>query len=388
MTIYLDASASTKIDKEVLKEMQPFLKEEYGNAGSMHTPGLKAAHALNLSRKKISEILNVNEKEITFTSSGTESINLALKGYALKNISKGNHIITTKIEHHAVLHTLEYLETKGFEVTYLDVEKNGIINPNKIKDAIKDNTILISVMYANNEIGTIQPIKEISKIAKENNIIFHTDACQAGNSELLKELDVDMLSLNGSKIYGPKGIGLLYKRNSIRLETLIHGGGQENNLRSGTENIPNIIGLAKALDIAQNNIEEYKKLSTLRDYFIEELLKIENTILNGDKKNRLPNNINITFLNIEGESILLMLNEKGIYASSGSACTSGSLDPSHVILALGMPYEAAHGSIRFTLTKHTTKEDINYVLKEIPKIIENLRGISPVNLTLEEIKNA
>ncbi|MBT6995470.1 aminotransferase class V-fold PLP-dependent enzyme [Candidatus Woesearchaeota archaeon] len=385
MTIYLDASASTKIDNEVLIEMRPFIEEEYGNAGSMHTSGLKAAHALNLSRKKIKEILNVDE--VIFTSSGTESINLALKGYALKNKSKGNHIITTKIEHHAVLDTLEYLEKNGFEITYLDVEENGIINPKKIKEAIKENTILISVMHANNEIGTIQPIKEISKIAKGNNIIFHTDACQAGNSESLKDLDVDMLSLNGSKIYGPKGIGILCKKNSIRLEPLIHGGGQENKLRSGTENIPNIIGLAKALDIAQNNIGEYKKLSTLRDYFIQELLKIENTILNGDKNNRLPNNVNITFLNVEGEAILLMLDEKGIQASSGSACTSNSLDPSHVILALGMPYEAAHGSIRFTLTKDTTKEDINYVLKEIPEIIKKLRGISPVNLTLEEIKN-
>ena len=385
--IYLDASASTKIDETVLNEMQPFLKEEYGNAGSMHSKGLKAAHALNLSRKKIAEILNVNENEIIFTSSGTESINLALKGYALKNKSKGNHIITTKIEHHAVLDTLEYLETKGFEITYLDVEENGIINPNKIKEAIKENTILISVMYANNEIGTIQPMKEISKIAKENNIVLHTDACQVGNSESLKDLGVDMLSLNGSKIYGPKGIGLLYKKNSIRLEPWIHGGGQEFNLRSGTENIPNIVGFAKALDLAQNNIKEYNKLSILRDYFIEELLKIGNTILNGDKNNRLPNNINITFLNIEGEAILLMLNEKGIQASSGSACTSSSLDPSHVILALGMPYEAAHGSIRFTLTKDTTKDQIDYVLTEIPGIIKKLREISPVNLTLKEIKN-
>jgi cysteine desulfurase len=386
--IYLDTSSTTQVNPAVLAAMQPYFREKFGNPGSMHNFGFAANEALDSSRRKISEILNCNLEEIIFTGSGTESINLALKGFAQKNKDKGNHIISTTIEHHAVLDTLDYLEDQGFKVTYIPVGESGIVSPDKIREAITDQTILISVMYANNEIGTIQPIRDISQIANEHGISLHTDACQAGNSESLdvQGLGVDLMSINGSKLYGPKGVGVLYKKKKLKLEALIHGGGQEFRLRSGTENVPGIVGLATALEIAQMEKEEYtKKLTPLRDYFIEGLLKIDNTLLNGDANNRLPNNVNVTFLNVEGESILLMLNEKGIYASSGSACTSKSLDPSHVILALGRPYEVAHGSIRFTLSKDTTKEDIDYVLNEMPPIIERLRGMSPVVLKKEDL---
>jgi cysteine desulfurase len=389
--IYLDTSASTPLDPEVYKEMHKYFHLEYGNAGSMHSKGLMASHALNLSRNKVAVILNCQPREIIFTGSGTESINFAIKGVASKYKAKGNHIITSNIEHHAVLDTLEYLEKKDFKVTYIPVEKNGIVDPKKIEKAITKETILITIMYSNNEIGTIQPIKEISELTKNHNIIFHTDACQSGNSEELdiEELGVDLMSLNGSKIYGPKGIGCLYKKDEIKLEPLIHGGGQEFNLRSGTENIPSIVGFAKALEIAQKNKEGYtKKLTKLRDYLIENLLIIENTLLNGDTKERLPNNANITFLNIEGEAILLKLDKEGICASSGSACTSKSLDPSHVILALGRPYEAAHGSIRFSLSKYTTKEGIDKLIKVMPKIVKELRGMSPVILKMEDAQGA
>jgi len=383
--IYLDTSASTPVDPIVMEEMQKYFSLEYGNPGSMHNKGLEASKALQQSRNKIANILNCKPEEIIFTSSGTESINLALKG--IKN--KKNHIITTTIEHHAVLKTLEYLKQKGFEITYIPVEKNGIIDPRKIEKEIKNNTALITVMYANNEIGTIQPIKEISKIAKKHKIIFHTDACQAANSETLdvKELGVDLLTINSSKIYGPKGIACLYKKSDILLEPLIHGGGQEFGLRSGTENIADIVGFAKALELAQKDKNKYRKLTNLRNYLIENLLKIPNTILNGDPIKRLPNNVNISFLNIEGESILLKLDKEGIYASTGSACTSKTLDPSHVILAIGAPQELAHGSIRFSLSKYTTKEDIDYLIEKVSIIVKELRDISPIHLNLEDIKN-
>ncbi|MBT3416779.1 cysteine desulfurase [Candidatus Woesearchaeota archaeon] len=384
-TIYLDASATTQMDKEVFREMQKFFKNEYGNAGSMHHKGLVVSNALMNSRKRVAEIFNAKENEIIFTGSGTESINLAIKGYALKNKSKGNHIITTTIEHHSVLESLEYLRKQGFEITKVGVEKNGIVDPKKIKSAIRENTILISVMYANNEIGTIQPINEISKIAKKKKIVFHTDACQAVNSEDLN-INADLISINASKIYGPKGVGALYKKEDIQLEPLIHGGGQEFNTRGGTENIPNIIGLAKALELTQKNKKDYSKLEKLRDYMIENLLKIEDTILNGDKENRVPNNINITFLNIEGESILLKLDNEGICASSGSACTSKSLDASHVILATGQSEKVAHGSIRFSLTKYTTKKELDRVIKLMKKIVKELRGISPVHLKKDDLE--
>jgi len=384
-TIYLDASATTQIDKEVFKEMQKFFKDEYGNAGSMHRKGLMASNTLRNSRKKVAKIFNAKENEIIFTGSGTESINLAIKGYALKNKSKGNHIITTTIEHHSVLDSLDYLKKQGFEITKIKVEKNGIVDSKKVKKAIKENTMLISVMYANNEIGTIQPIEEISKIAKKKKIIFHTDACQAVNSESLN-IDADMISINASKIYGPKGVGILFKKEDIQIEPLIHGGGQEFNMRSGTENIPGIVGLTKALELTQKNKKDYLKLKKLRDYLINNLLKIEGTILNGDKKNRIPNNINITFLNIEGESILLKLDKEGICASSGSACTSKSLDASHVILATGQSEKVAHGSIRFSLTKYTSKKELDKVIKIMQKIVKELRDISPVHMELKDLK--
>jgi cysteine desulfurase len=385
--IYLDNAAATPVDKRVVKTMEDYYSKNFGNAGSMHKLGLIADNALDSSRKKVANILNCKKEEIIFTGSGTESINLALKGTAKK--SKGKHIITTSIEHHAVLDSLNSLKKEGFEITIIPVEKNGIVSINKIKSAIKKNTILISVMYANNEIGTIQPIKEIGKLAKSKKILFHVDACQVANSETLniKTLNVDLMSLNSSKNYGPKGVGCLYKRKGIQLEPLIHGGGQEFGLRSGTENIPGIIGFSRALEIAQKNKKEYsKKLTKLRNELIKELLKIDKTILNGDKKKRLPNNVNITFLDIEGESILLKLNELGIYAATGSACTSKSLDASHVILATGQSEKVAHGSIRFSLGKYTKKSDINYVIKEMPKIINWLRDISPVEVKLEETK--
>ena len=389
MVIYMDASATTPVDEEVLKEMLPYFSEKYGNAGSLHTKGLEAAQALFDARALVAKTMNAEDKEIIFTGSGTESDNLAIKGYALANKSKGKHIISTNIEHHAVLDSLEWLEKKhGFKITLVPVEKNGIVNPEKIREAITDETILISVMYVNNEIGTIQPIKEIARIAAEKNIVFHTDACQAANSETInvKELGVSMMTLNGSKIYGPKGVGVLYKKTGITIEPQIHGGGQEFRLRSGTENIPLIVGFAKALEKAQKNKEEYKKkLIPLRKKLTEGLLRIEDAFLNGDEEKRVPNNVNITFLNVEGEAILLMLDHYGICASSGSACTSQSLDPSHVILAIGRPYEAAHGSIRFTMTKHTTKEEVDHVIEVMPKIISRLRAISPVHLKKEEV---
>ncbi|MBT4334347.1 cysteine desulfurase [archaeon] len=385
--IYLDNAATTPVDKRVVKTMEDYYSRNFGNAGSMHNLGLIADNALNSAREKVANILNCKKEEIIFTGSGTESINLALKGLARK--SKGKHIITTSIEHHAVLDSLNSLKKEGFEITIIPVEKNGIVSINKIKSAIKKNTILLSVIYANNEIGTIQPIKEIGKLAKSKKILFHVDACQAVNSETLnvKTLNVDLMSLNSSKNYGPKGVGCLYKRKGIQLEPLIHGGRQEFGLRSGTENIPGIVGFARALEIAQKNKKEYsKKLIKLRDELIKGLFKINKTILNGDKKKRLPNNVNITFLDIEGESILLKLNELGIYASTGSACTSKSLDASHVILAIGQSEKVAHGSIRFSLGKYTKKSDINYVIKEMPKIINWLRDISPVEVKLEETK--
>ena len=388
MIVYLDNSASTKVDEDVLKKMLPYFSDRYGNAGSMHQKGLEANNALAYARGKVAEMLNAKEEEIIFTGSGSESVNLAIKGFARQK--KKGHLITTKIEHHSVLDCFEELEKEGFETTYVEVENNGVIDPNKIKEAIREETILISVMYANNEIGTIQPIKEIAEIAKEKKIIFHTDACQAGNSENLdvKNLGIDMMTLNGSKIHGPKGVGCLFKRKGIVIKPQILGGAQEFKLRAGTENIPTIVGFAKALEIAQKNKEvNNENITKLRNHLIDGLLKIPNTLLNGDREKRLPNNANITFLNIEGESILLMLDHYGICASSGSACTSKSLDPSHVILALGRPYEVAHGSIRFTLSKYTTKEEIDYVIEKMPAIVERLRKISPVHLSMEDIKN-
>lgn len=389
-TIYLDNSATTKTDEKVIEAMKPFFNVYYGNPGSIHHKGLEAKKELDNSRKKISEILNCRENEIVFTSGGTESINLAIKGIAEALKEKGNHIITQKTEHPAVLETCEYLKNKGFKISYLNVDRYGLINLNDLKKQIKDKTILVSIMYANNEIGTIQPIKEISKICKEKGVYFHSDACQA--SGLLnidvKKLGIDLMTLNGSKVYGPKGIGLLYVKSGTKIKPLIHGGGQENKLRSGTENLPAIVGFAKALEIAQKEKNsESKRLIKLRDKLIKNILnKIPKTFLNGHPEKRLPNNINISFLDVEGEAILLYLDEQGICASSGSACTSKSLDPSHVILATGLPYEAAHGSVRFSLGRFNTEKDIDKVLKVLPGIIKKLRDISPVNLDIKDFK--
>ncbi|MAE42893.1 cysteine desulfurase NifS [Candidatus Woesearchaeota archaeon] len=385
--IYLDNAATTKLDPTVLEAMLPYLREKYGNPSSMHNMGIEAKNAIDSARRKVAGILNCSEKEIIFTGSGTESDNLAILGYARKNKDKGNHIITTSIEHHAVLDPFHRLEKEGFEVTILDVGKDGLVDINELKKTINDKTILVSIIYANNEIGVVQDIKEISKLCKEKNVIFHTDACQAANylSIDVEELGIDLITLNGSKIYGPKGVGILYKREGIMLEPIVYGGGQEFGLRSGTENIANIVGFAKALEeVTKHKDKEVKKTTQLRDYLIANLLKIDETILNGHPTKRLPNNANISLLNIEGESLLLLMNEEGIYASTGSACTSDSLEPSHVIVALGLPHEFGHSSIRFSLGKDTTKQDIDYVLEKLPPLVKRLRKVSVLHKTVEE----
>ena len=374
--IYLDHAASTPLDPIVKKEMDSV--KTYANPSALHQMGLEAKEILNNSRNKVAKILNCKPEEIIFTSGGTESINLAIKGIAK---DKG-HIITSKIEHPAVLETCKFLEKDGFDVTYLDVDENGLVNPTEVEKAIQKDTILISIMYANNEIGTIQPVKEIAEIAKKHKIPFHTDACQAGFLDL--NVNADLMTLNGSKIYGPKGIGILYKKKNIRLQPLMHGGGQEFGLRSGTENLTAIVGFAKALELAQ---KEDNKIEKLRDYFIEKVLKeIPKTFLNGHKKERLPNNANISFLDVEGESILLYLDHKGILVSTGSACSSEKLEVSHVLDAIGLKHDAAHGSIRFSLGKSTTKEELDYVVKELKGIIQSLRMLSPVHLDKENIR--
>jgi cysteine desulfurase len=340
---YFDNSATTKIDEIVLKSMLPYLKENYGNASSIYSLGRDSREAIETSREKVAKALGCDSKEIYFTNSGTESDNWAIKGVAFANRDKGNHIITSSIEHHAVLHTCAYLQKQGFEVTYLPVQKNGVVDIKELKKAIRKETILISIMYANNEIGTIQPIKEIGEIAKEKGIYFHTDAVQAiGNVEVnLNELNIDLLTLSGHKFNGPKGIGVLYIKNGVRIENLLHGGGQERGKRASTENVANIVGLGEAIALATEDIEKKRKyIENLREKCIEGIMEsIPETILNGDREKRLPGNVNVCFKYIEGESILLMLDQLGICASSGSACTSGSLDPSHVLLAIGLDHE-------------------------------------------------
>lgn len=388
-TIYLDHAATTYVDLRVKKEMDKCYSETYGNPGSLHSIGRDAYELVENSREKIAKILNCRSDEIILTSGGTESINLAIKGIAFSK-EKG-HIITSKVEHPAVMETCKFLEKKGFSVTYLDVDKFGLVNPKEVEKAIKRDTILISIMYANNEIGTIQPIKEIGRIARRNKIIFHTDACQAaGPLDLdVNQLNVDLMTLNGSKVYGPKGVGILYKSKEVKLEPLIHGGGQEFGLRSGTENVPGIVGMAKALELAQVYKEkENTRLIKLRDYLIISVLnKIEKSFLNGHPKKRLPNNVNISFLDVEGESVLLYLDQKGIEVSTGSACSSHKLEISPVLSAIGLIHDAAHGSIRFTLGHKTTKKDIDYTVKELKEIIENLRKISPIKLEMKDIRD-
>lgn len=385
--IYLDNSATTRMDEEVKKEFDKYCLDCYGNPGSFHTEGLKAKQAVSDARERIAAILNCKSSEVVFTSGGTESINLAIKGLAYASNGKRKQIITTKIEHHAVMHTCEFLEKKGFDVVYLDVDEYGMINIEDLKKNISEETLLVSIMYANNEIGTIQHISEIGKICKENKAKFHTDACQAaGYLDLdVKELNLDMMSINGSKVYGPKGVGMLYLKTGTVIEPLIHGGGQEGNKRSGTENVPGIMAFAKALEICDSKREkEVVRLTKLRDKLVNGILSsIPKSKLNGHPSMRLPNNVNISFLDVEGEAILLYLDSNGVYASSGSACTSKTLDPSHVVVAMGVPYEYAHGSIRFTLGRETVEENIDYVLKILPEIISNLRKISPFNVQME-----
>ena len=380
--IYLDNAATTSLKPEVLEKMMPYLKENYSNPSSIYSFAQKANTAVNDARSIIAGILGAKEREIYFTSGGSESDNWAIKGAADLLKEKGKHIITSKIEHHAVLHTCEYLERQGYEVTYLDVDENGIVSPESVENAIRPDTILISIMFANNEIGTIEPIGEIGEIASKHGILFHTDAVQAfGHVPVnVDELHIDMLSASAHKFHGPKGIGFLYLREGVKIGTLIHGGAQERSRRAGTHNVPGIIGMAAAATIAARDMEKnIAKETQVRDYAIDRILKeVPYARLNGDRKDRLPNNINICFRFIEGESMLIMLDQKGICASSGSACTSGSLDPSHVLLAIGLPHEIAHGSLRMTLSAETTKEDMDYVIDHIKATIERLRSMSPL----------
>lgn len=380
--IYLDNAATTSLKSEVLEEMMPILKENYGNPSSIYSIGRNARKEVEKSRQTVAEILGANPNEIFFTSGGTESDNWAIRGVAFAQLKKGkNHIITSKIEHHAVLHTVKELEKEGFEATYLDVDKNGFVNPEDVKAAITEKTALVTVMYANNEIGTIQKISEIGKVCHEKGVIFHTDAVQAvGHLEInVKEQNIDLLSLSGHKFHGPKGVGALYVKKGVRILNLMQGGAQESNKRPGTENVAGIVGLAKALEISmQNRQEKNNDLEKKRDFLINELLKIKRSRLNGDRTERLPGNVNISFEGIEGESLLLLLDAAGICASSGSACTSGSLDPSHVLLAIGLVHEVAHGSLRLSLDESTTMEELEYTVSEVKKVVERLRSMSPL----------
>lgn len=380
--VYMDYSATTYVKLEVLEEMMPYFTEKFGNPSSFYGISRETKRAIDKAREQVASTLKCLPEEIYFTGGGSEADNWAIKGIATAHRKKGNHIITTKIEHHALLHSCEFLEKFGYEVTYLDVDKEGFINLEELRNAITDRTILVSIMFANNEIGTIQPIKEIGEICREKKVLFHTDAVQAvGNVPIdVKEMNIDLLSLAGHKVYGPKGIGALYIRKGVRIDNLIHGGAQERNRRAGTENIASIVGIGKAMEIAENNLKEHtEKLTKLRDRLIDGLLKIPYTTLNGPRgEKRLPGNVNVRFQFIEGESILLSLDFKGVCASSGSACTSGSLDPSHVLLSIGVPHELAHGSLRLTLGEDSTEEDVDYVIEVLPPIIQRLRDMSPL----------
>jgi cysteine desulfurase len=388
--IYMDHAATTYMDKRVKEAMEPYFTEHFGNPGGFYELGRITKEAVDQSRETVANYLNCEPKEILFTGSGTESDNMAIFGIARQHESKGKHIITSAIEHHAVEIPCKKLEKEGFEVTYLPVDKYGQVSVDDLKNALRDDTILVSIMYANNEIGTIQPIAEIGALLKDHQAYFHTDACQAAGALSLdvEALGVDLMTLNGSKIYGPKGIGILYLRNKTRIKPLIYGGGQERNLRGGTENVPYIVAFAKALEIAQEEREtEMERLTRLRDKMTDGIIKaVPKSMLNGHPTHRLPNSVNLTILDIEGEAFTLFLNELGIYASTGSACTSLSLDPSHVILATGLPYECAHGSMRFTLGRQTTEEEVDYVISVIPQIVQILRKISPLNLDEDIVK--
>ncbi len=380
--VYLDHASTTPVRPEVLEAMLPYFTQKYGNASSLYSIGRESKKAMEEARIKVAAALGAQPGEIYFTGSGTEADNWAIKGAAYANRKKGKHIITSAIEHHAVLHTCQYLEREGFEVTYLPVNEKGLVSPDDVRAAIRDDTVLISIMFANNEIGTIQPIAEIGKIAGEKGVYFHTDAVQAvGNVEInVSGMGIDLLSLSGHKFYGPKGVGALYVRKGVKITSFMHGGGQERGRRASTENIPAIVGLGKAIELATLDMEERnQKLIALRDRTINEVLKrIPHVRLNGDRQRRLPGNVNFSFEYIEGESLLLMLDMKGIAASSGSACTSGSLDPSHVLLAIGLPHEVAHGSLRLTFGEENTQEDVDYLLEVLPGIVERLRAMSPL----------
>ena len=380
--IYLDNAATTRTAPEVVEAMVPYFSEHYGNPSSVYSLAGDSKKAITKSRETIAKALGAKSNEIYFTAGGSEADNWALKAAAEAYASKGNHIITTKIEHHAILHTCEYLEKRGFEVTYLNVDENGVVRLEELKKAIRPTTILISVMFANNEIGTIEPIKEIGEIAKEHGILFHTDAVQAFGQVPISvdEYHIDMLSSSGHKLNGPKGIGFLYIRTGLKLRSFIHGGAQERKRRAGTENVPGIVGYGKAVERALDTLESRTaKERDLRDYLIKRVLaEVPFTRLNGHRTNRLPNNANFSFQFVEGESLLIMLDMEGICASSGSACTSGSLDPSHVLLAIGLPHEIAHGSLRLTLGEETTREEIDFVVETVKKIVQKLRDMSPL----------
>lgn len=380
--VYFDNSATTKMDDEVLKKMLPYLTESYGNASSIYKLGRQNRRAVEEAREKVAKALGCDASEIYFTAGGSESDNTAIRGIAYAYKNKGNHIITSKIEHPAVLETCKQLEKEGFEVTYIGVDENGIVNLDELENAIKDTTTLITIMFANNEIGTIEPAQQIGEIAKKHNVFFHTDAVQAvGTVKInVKELNIDSLSLSAHKFYGPKGIGALYVRKGVNFQKFVNGGHQERNKRAGTENVAGIVGLGKAIELAYANLEEHnKKIKSLRDYYVEQIeARIPYIKVNGDREKRLPGNSNISFRFIEGEGLLLNLDLKGICASSGSACTSGSLDPSHVLLAIGLPHEIAHGSLRISIGKYNTKEEVDYLIDNLVEIVKRLREMSPL----------
>lgn len=380
--IYLDHAATTKVDPRVLQEMLPYFTENFGNPSAFYSIAREAKNVVEESREVIAKAINADPAEIYFTAGGTESDNWALISTAEAYASKGKHIITSTIEHHAILHTCKYLEKKGYEVTYVDVDEDGIIKLEELKAAIRPDTILISIMAANNEIGSLQPLKEIGELAKEHKVLFHTDAVQAFTQIPIdvKEMNIDMLSASGHKINGPKGIGILYMKKGIRAGAFIHGGAQERRKRAGTNNVPGIVGMGKAVEIAM--AEQQERIAakvSLRDYLIEKMLKeIPYTKLNGHRELRLPNNTNFSFRFIEGEALLILLEQAGICGSSGSACTSGSLDPSHVLLAIGLPHEIAHGSLRLTLSEENTREEMDYVVEKLKTIVQRLREMSPL----------
>lgn len=389
--IYLDYAATTPTDPEVVKAMLPYYSERFGNPSSIYSLGQEAKSAIENAREKIASLLGAKREEIIFTSGGTESNNFALKGVVYANENKGNHIITTAIEHHAIIAPCKFLEKRGFDVNYLPVDKYGLINPDDVRKAITNKTILISIAHSNNEVGTIEPIEKIGKIAQEYDIYFHTDAVQSfGHIPVdVNDLNVNLLSISAHKLYGPKGVGALYIRKGTKLTSFLHGGDQERRRRASTENVPAIVGFGKAVEIARDRMnEEAKQLEALRDKLIKGIFeKIDHVRLNGHPTQRLPNNVNVAFEFVEGESMLLNLDMEGIAASTGSACSSASLEPSHVLLALGLPHEIAHGSLRFTFGRYTKNEDIDYVLEVLPKIVEKLRSMSPLYKKENKVTN-